>query len=396
MARPGSDELFWETASIDYPIVDADAHVNEPPELWQDRVPQRFRKRAPRVERTAEGDAWVFDDGKASMHVGLTAMAGRSFLDYTNKNVSYAEMRPGSWDTQARLRDLEADGIWGQVLYPSITLTGAKIYGDEPELQHACVRAYNEWLLDMCGDSAGRLIPQAIIPACGVERAVEELEWAISHDHRGAIISAFPNGTLSHDPADDAFFGLAQEADIPVAVHIGSFTSRNTNRPSGEWNTLQFIGQAIGPRCGSGTIEATLSLIFSGIFEKFPRLKLLLVEANIGWIPCLLEQSDDFFLRYRWFTHAVEQMPTMPSKIFHRNFWISFMQDAAGLEMRHHMNLDHLMFSTDYPHTATDWPNTRTTITRLFRGLPKHEVRKLLRDNAVALYNLKDVPETLA
>ena len=93
MAR--DDELFWETASIDYPIVDADAHVNEPPELWQDRVPQRFRKRAPRVERTDEGDAWVFDDGKMRMHVGLTAMAGRSFLDYANKNVTYAEMRPG-------------------------------------------------------------------------------------------------------------------------------------------------------------------------------------------------------------------------------------------------------------------------------------------------------------
>ena len=85
----------------------------------------------------------------------------------------------------------------------------------------------------------------------------------------------------------------------------------------------------------------------------------------------------------------------MPSKTFHRNFWVSFMQDAAGLEMRHHMNLDHLMFSTDYPHTATDWPNTRTTITRLFRGLPKTEVRKLLRDNAVALYHLKDAPESL-
>src|SRR5262245_1544695 len=147
MTRSATDE-FFETASIDYGIVDADAHVNEPPGLWQERVPERFRRRAPRVERTPEGDAWVFDDGKTLLHVGLTAMAGRSFLDYRNKNVTYAEMRPGSWDMRARLRDLDADGLFAQVLYPSITLTGAKIYGAEPELQHACVRAYNEWLLD--------------------------------------------------------------------------------------------------------------------------------------------------------------------------------------------------------------------------------------------------------
>ena len=393
---PDNADLFWEVASIDYPIVDADAHVNEPPDLWRDRVPERYKRRAPRVEQTDDGDAWVFDDGKLTMHVGLTAMAGRSFLQYQNKGLTHAEdIRPGSWDTQARLRELDIDGIHAQVLYPSVTLTGAKIYGDEPELQHACVRAYNEWMLEFCSGTGGRLIPQAIIPACGVERAGEELEWAIANGHRGAVISAFPNGSLGFEPEDDAFFGLAQEADFPVAVHIGSFAARSTQARSIDWNTPQFIAAAIAPRCGGGVIETSLGLIFSGVFDKYPRLKLLLVESNICWIAGMLEQSDDMFLRYRWFTGAVDEMPTMPSKIFHRNFWVSFMLDSAGLELRHRMNLDHLMFSTDYPHTATEWPNTRKMIERLFRGLPKTEVRKMLRDNAVGLYNLKDIPESL-
>jgi predicted TIM-barrel fold metal-dependent hydrolase len=389
------NDLFWEVASIDYPIIDADAHVNEPPNLWLDRIPAKYRQRAPRVERTDQGDAWVFDDGKLQMHIGLTGVAGRSYLDYSNKNITYEDLRPGSWDTKARLADLDIDGIWGQVMYPSITLTGAKIYGDEPDLQHACVRAYNEWMLEFCDGSGGRLIPQAIMPACGTERAIEELEWAIANGHHGAILSAFPNGSLDHKPEDDRFFGIAQEAGFPVAVHIGSFSARNTSQPSGEWNTLQFIGLAIAPRCGGGVIETTLSLIFSGIFEKFPRLKMLLVESNISWIPGLLEQSDDMFQRYRWFTGAVDEMRTMPSRIFHRNFWVTFMLDAAGLEMRHHMNLDHLMFSTDYPHSATDWPATRVTIDKLFRGMPRAQVRRMLRDNAVELYGLKDVPEVL-
>jgi len=388
-------DLFWEVGSIDYPIIDADAHVNEPPDLWVTRVPARWRRRAPRVEHTDRGDVWIFDDGKLRMDVGLTAVAGKSFLDYSNTGATYEQMRPGSWDTKARLADMDIDGIWGQVMYPSITLGGTKVYGDDPELQHACVRAYNEWLLEFCAGSGGRLIPQAIIPACGTEGAVKELEWAIANDHRGAVISAFPNGSLDHEPTDDRFFAIAQEADFPLSVHIGSFSARSSNYRSIDWNDLQFIALAIAPRCGGGVIEATLALIFSGIFEKFPRLKMLLVESNIAWIPGLLEQSDDMFQRYRWFTGAVDKMRTMPSRIFLRNFWATFMLDAAGLEMLHHMNVDHLMFSTDYPHSASDWPASRTTIEKLFRGLPKDQVRRMLRDNAVKLYDLKDVPERL-
>jgi predicted TIM-barrel fold metal-dependent hydrolase len=386
--------LFWEVGSIDYPIIDADAHVNEPPDLWIKRVPESYRSRAPRVERTDRGDAWVFDDGALQMHVGLTAVAGRSYLDYSNTGLTYEQMRPASWDTKARLADMDIDGIWGQVMYPSITLTGAKVYGKDPALQHACVRAYNEWMLEFCEGSEGRLIPQAIIPACGTDRAIDELEWAIANGHRGAVISALPNGSLDHTPEDDRFFATAQEADFPVAVHIGSFAARNTNNRSSEWNDLQFIGLAIAPRCGGGVIETTLALIFSGVFEKFPRLKMLLVESNISWIPGLLEQSDDMFQRYRWFTGAVDKMRTMPSRIFLRNFWVTFMLDAAGLELRHHMNLDHLMWSTDYPHSATDWPASRATIEKMFRGLPADQVRKMLRDNAV--YGLEDVPERIS
>ncbi len=131
------------------------------------------------------------------------------------------------------------------------------------------------------------------------------------------------------------------------------------------------------------------------MFDRFPDIKLALVESNIGWIPTLLEQTDDMFLRYRFFTKAHETMKGMPSDIFHRHFWATFMVDTVGIELRHRMNIDHLMWSTDYPHTGSDWPNSRVTIERVFRGVPKTEVKKMLHDNVKSLYRLDHIPDTL-
>ena len=388
-------DLVAEVASIDYPILDADAHVNEPPDTWQARVPAKLRERAPKVVSTDHGDRWSFDDGKVMRSVGLTATAGLSYPQFAPSGITYESMRAGSFDPKARLADLDADGIWLQVLYPSVTLGGAKVYGAEPELQLACVRAYNDWIAEFCDAGAGRLIAQAVLPTTGVDDAITEAERALALGHRGIVISAFPNGTLDATPDDDRFWAFAQEADIPVAVHIGSFMKGPGATPP-PLDSLAFMGVAGSSKAGAHTIPVVCDLIFSGIFERFTTLKLLLVEANIGWIPTLLEQVDDMYLRYRWFTNGVEQMPTMPSRTFHRNFWATFMVDTVGIELRHRMNTDHLMWSTDYPHTGTDWPNNRVSIERNFRGVERSTVKKMLHDNCRALYKLDHVPEVLA
>jgi predicted TIM-barrel fold metal-dependent hydrolase len=387
-------ELFHEVASIDYPIIDSDAHVNEPPDLWQSRVPARLRDRAPKVLHQADGDVWTFDNGKRLRPLGLTATAGLSYVQFRASGLRYDEIRPGSFDTRARLADLDADGLYAQVLYPSVTLAGARTYADDRELQVACVRAYNEWLLEFCSGSNGRLIGQAILPTTGVEDAVNELEWALEHGHKGVLLSAYPNGSYTSSREDDRFWGLVQESDVPLAVHIGSFTTAGL-APTVAQDTLGFCAGAGASKAGAQTIPVVTELIFSAIFERFPRLKVLLVEANIGWIPTVLEQVDDMFLRYRWFSGAVDLMKTMPSRVFHRNFWATFMIDTVGIELRHRMNLDHIMWSTDYPHTGTDWPNNRVTIERLFRGVPKDEVKKMLHSNVKTLYRLDHIPDVL-
>jgi predicted TIM-barrel fold metal-dependent hydrolase len=388
-------DLFRDAASIDYPIVDCDAHVNEPPDLWQERVPARLKDRAPMVKHTEKGDLWVFDGGKAKWPVGLTAVAGLSYFDYRPMGITYETMRPGSFDTKARLQDMDADGIYAQVLYPSVTLKGAKIYSDERELQMACVRAYNDWLLEFCQGSGGRLIPQAILPTTGIEDTLAELDYALANDHRGVVISSFPNGSHEPKPEDDRFWAAAQEAGCPISVHIGSFIRGDLAGRRESWSSLAFVGMAALTKAGGQTLPVVCDILFSGIFQRFPELKIVLVESNIGWIPTLLEQSDDMFRRYRWYTGAVNEQKEMPSDIFFRNFWATFMVDTVGMDLRHRMNLDHLMWSTDYPHSGSDWPNSRVTIERVFRDVPVDQVKKMLHSNCVELYGLDHIPGRL-
>jgi predicted TIM-barrel fold metal-dependent hydrolase len=388
--------VFSEVASIDYPILDADAHVNEPPDTWQARVPARLKARAPKVLRTPTGDVWSFDDGKRLRPLGLTATAGLSYPQFKAEGFRYEDIRPGSFDPRARLADLDADGIWAQVLYPSVTLAGARTYADDRDLQLACVRAYNEWLLEFCAAGKGRLIPQAIIPTTGVEDATAELRWALDRGMKGALIAAYPDGTYTSPSKDnDPFWDLAQDSGTPLAVHIGSFSVTGLAAGKLEQSTVSFMANAGASKAGVQTIPVVAELLFSGVPQRFPRLKFLLVEANIGWIPTVMEQLDDMFLRYRWFSGAVETMPETPSRVFWRSFWSTFMIDTVGIELRHRMNADHVMWSTDYPHTGSDWPNHRTTIERLFRGLPAAEVKRFLHGNCKALYGLDDVPDTL-
>src|SRR4030095_4856017 len=186
-------ELFSEVASIDYPIVDADAHVYEPPEVWQARVPARLRERAPQVARTDEGDAWSFDAGARVRPVGLMAAAGASYLDFRPSGLTYDTIRRGHFEPAARLADMDADGIAVQLLYPSVCEEGARMFGDARELQLACVRAYNEWLLEFCAASPARLFGHAVIPATGVADAIAELERALRAGYRRALISHFPS-----------------------------------------------------------------------------------------------------------------------------------------------------------------------------------------------------------
>ena len=379
---------------IDYPVIDADSHVNEPPDLWQKRVPAKFRERAPKVVPFEGGDAWSFDNGKQVTPVGATAQAGNSVVDFRwAGDVTYEKMRPGSFDPKARLEDQDLDGIAAQLLYPSVTLSGARAYGDDPALQAACTRAYNEWLAEFCGYAPDRLYGLALIPETTIENAVAEAKRAIDLKMRGVLLGAYPNGSLNPSPEDAAFWDLISSAGLPAHIHLGSFSRGHGDIP----NTMRMrAAMAAGLKSGTGAQPVAAEFLYSGIFDEFPELNVVLVEGNIGWIPVLLEQADDMHLRYRFANGPeITGMKMLPSEYFYRNMWSTFMIDTVGMELRYRCGIDHIMWSTDYPHGGADWPNSRVTMERNFRGLPYNDVRKMAHENVKGLYKL-NVPSSVA
>ncbi len=360
---------YGQVTDIDYPIVDADAHVNEPPDVWQARVPARLRERAPRVIRTDAGDVWSFDGGRRTWPLGLTACAGDSYPAYAAAT-HYDRIRPGSFDPKARLADMDIDGIHAVVLFPSVALTGAKTYAEDREMQTACVRAYNEWLAEFCAARPDRLFGVGVIPTTGIDDAVAELEASIAMGHRSVVISRYPNGEFVPDASDDRFWEIAAASDFAVGVHIGSFLPANPAQVWPDSASMQIVSVSSLAKAGTESMPVACNLICTGLFERFPTLKVVLVEANIGWIPILLEQMDDTWERLRFVSGAPQFFSRMPSEVFHANLWSTFMHDTAGVEQRHRMNLRHICWSTDYPHAGTDWPNSRKNIERLFRGVP--------------------------
>ena len=359
-------------------------------------MPARLRERAPRVERTDKGDMWIFDGGKGKWPVGLTTVAGLSFFDYKPMGFTYETIRPGSFDTKARLADMDADGIYAQILYPSVTLKGAKIYSDDRELQTLCVRAYNEWLLEFCSGSGGRLIGQAILPTTGIDDAIAELEFAIAErpPRRGDLVDA--ERRLRAHARGRPLLGARRGGRLPDRDPHRQLRAR---RPGAQGHDAGRRSPSSAPRRSprpAGRRCPSSATSCSRASSSASRgLKIVLVESNIGWIPTLLEQSDDMFMRYRWYTGAVNEQKEMPSTIFFRNFWATFMVDTVGMDLRHRMNVDHLMWSTDYPHSGSDWPNSRLTIERVFRDVPKAEVKKMLHTNCKQLYRLDHVPDRL-
>lgn len=385
-------DLFVNSGCIDYPVIDSDAHVLEPPGVWQERVPTKYRNRAPKVVETEKGPFWSFDDGKRMRIVPPTGIQAPNEIP---TGPTYDTMWPSAFDTKARLAAMDADGIHAACIFPTVALEGAKVVGDDRELQRACVRAYNEWILEFCEGSNGRLIGQALLPTTGVKDAIDEMEWALDNGHKGVLLAAFPNGTMQTEPEDDQFWAIAQERGAAICLHIGQFVPRRVMVENQDMKGLGFLGLASSGKAGSDAIDASCLFIFSGVPQRFPRLKFALVESAIGWIPSMLEQVDDLFYRLRWFTGAHRDMKELPSEIFNRNFWCTFLVDTVGMELRYRMNLDHLMWSTDFPHTASDFPNSRVTMERNFRGLPKHEVKKFLHTNARNFYGLDHIPESL-
>ncbi|TMA63631.1 MAG: amidohydrolase [Deltaproteobacteria bacterium] len=360
-------------------LISADSHVNPPPDLWVRDAPRHLADRVPRVESTPEGDVWVVDR-KTQPVQGLSFMGGRDYKDYRPR-VVYKEMRPGSWDPQARLADMDQDGIAVDVLYG-----GGPMRYDDPELRRWCIARYNDWLFELERASGGRLVGIPVIPIDSLDEALAELRRVLAKGARGVQVEAFPdNQGRPHysDPVWEPLWSEIAAAEVPLSFHIQGPRGMHLQRLFDPTPGVRESFIALAPL---GVSELVAELVFCGICARHPRLRFVVVETGIGWIPYFLERMDSTFKKHRFWTRSV--IPEPPSFYWYRQGHATFIEDRAGVKLHREAGVENVMWSSDYPHSDSTWPRSPEVVAEHFAGVPDEARRQIIYGNAARLYRI--------
>jgi predicted TIM-barrel fold metal-dependent hydrolase len=360
-------------------ILSADSHVIEPADVWTARIEKRFLDRAPRVIKHSgdrDGDFFVVEGLKPFPVAGF-AVAGVDPKYFADKMASgYPGVRPSAWDPALRLEDQARDGVFAEVLYPSL---GMRLFQlEDGALRAASFRAYNDWLADYCAHSPRRLAGIAMVPLDDVDEGVEELKRSAKKGLKGAMIwGGAPRDRPYGSSEYDKFWAVAQEHATPISLHI------LTERRGGS----DFISVMKGYPALHHSVEKSLAeLIFGGVLERYPKLKFVSVENDVGWIPHFIQRMDHSYEKYRYL--EANAIPNPPSFYFRRQVRATFQDDRVGVLMRDFAGGGNLMWASDFPHSDSTWPNSREVIARDFEGVPDGERRKMIAENVAALYDI--------
>jgi predicted TIM-barrel fold metal-dependent hydrolase len=363
---------------MDYRIISADDHIDMvwlPKDVWQKRVPAQWRDRAPRVVDTEDGPRWVCGDDRWDEWGGRKGAAGarggrRSALDRGGV-LEPGVLRPTT--TALRLEDMARDGIDATVMYGPIVPLLIK----DPALREVCYRAYNEWLAEFCATAPERLIGAGLIPIDEPKMAADEVRHLKELRLRTGMFLAANVEIPLWDEAWEPLWAAAQDLHLPLSLHAftGHGLEDDRNYPRYRHSCLHHAAQ-----------RSLTQLIYYGIFDRFPGLKIVLAEFDIGWIPHFLWLADD---KYRMRHEDPTITPKMsPSAYFQANVYASFIDDPIGLKNTDIVGADNYMWSNDYPHWESSWPRSREYIERNFQGVSEEIKRKVTWDNVTRLYDL--------
>ncbi|MGH7775175.1 MAG: amidohydrolase family protein [Candidatus Binatia bacterium] len=365
-------------------LISADSHVIELPDLWEKQLSGTFGERAPKVYYDETKESWMFGSAEVPPQaVGGLFMAGQKPEDLGKiRKAGLSAARPGGWDPVQRVKDMEIDGVSAEVLYPSMGLGLFCI--EDAALQEACFRVYNDWLIDYCKGAADRLVGVALISVYDIEHAVEELQRCKKNGLCGAMIWQVPHKNLPFTSDHyDRLWAAAQDLEMPVNLHILTGFGASIHR-----QTLPGLERyRRGVNQTEEIANALFDIIFSGVLERFPRLKVVSVENEIGWIPFWIGQCDKAFKRHRTIVPLSIDKP--PSEYFQSQIYATFFNDYVGGHLLSWWGVDNCMWSNDYPHQNSTWPRSREVIGRDLSHLSSEERAKLVRLNVSRLYNLK-------
>jgi len=384
----------------EYRYISADSHFESPPDQWTHRVAKEYRDRAPRrIKLAGGGDALVLE-GKPLVYGGTSLFGGRSPEIFDPTRLDY-DSTPGCGSAEQRLREQDQDGIDAEVLFALDARNSA--IQDKAALI-AVVRGFNDYFAEeYCAVDRDRLIGMAVLPNVGVDEDIAEMERCKRAGLKGAWLSTFPSGKSYPAPEDDRFWAAALDLDMPLVVHTSFPTkvgSRDTplfkyaREPQGEKRPPTDFVQRFARQAPhhSGSVEAS-QLIIAGVFDRFPKLQIYWAENNVGWLPYFFEQIDhEYTVNRHWAERSLglPQLKRLPSEYLKENAHWGFFEDHVGVRLRHEIGVDRIMWSTDFPHIVTRWPNSLKVLESQMAGVPAEERQKMVANNAIAFFRLAD------
>lgn len=388
-------DLNWMTS--------VDDHIIEPPNVWVDRIPAKYHDTCPRVITEDDGsEYWVYEDHKA-VTGGLGASAGRRPEDITAVGFPYSEMRAGCYDAKARLEDMNEGGVLASLNFPSVPRFCGQLFWEakDHDLALLCVKAYNDWMVDeWCAADPGRMIPLAIIPLWDPKLASDEMVRMHAKGVRSICFSEnFEplNLPTIHTGHWHPVLQTANDLNMVLSIHIGS--SSTFHRIS---NDSPFMANfSLGMIRPAGCL---MDWIFSGLFQKYPNIKIALSEGSVGWIPWVLERAQQVYDTQRhWVAKGVSLGNVGPVQVYdttidhelidiygdyREHFFGCFIDDATGLSMIDVVGEDNIMIEVDYPHSDTTWPHSLKLAHERLSAANLTDVQKykVMRGNAEKLY----------
>jgi predicted TIM-barrel fold metal-dependent hydrolase len=390
-------------------IISVDDHVVEPPDLWSLRLPEKYREKGPKVvrekakfafeggnfsfERNAPDgdwcDIWIYDD-LVYPFPKLSAAIGFPNLD--NEPVTFDQIRPGCFKQKERLEDMASNHVDASLCFPNVLprFCGQAFYERaDRELALECIKVYNDWMIDeWCGgDGYGKLIPMTIIPLWDADLAAQEVRRCADKGSHAITFSENPFhlGLPSvHDKHRfwDPLFQACEETDTVVNMHIGS----SSKMPSTSADAPFIVSSILTFQNAMGS---TVDFLMSGVFQRFPNLRIAYSEGQAGWVPYVLERADKLW-KERGDVSFGSDLPLPPSTYVKDHIWFCIFDDDTGMRNRDFIGMDQLTFEVDYPHADSTFPHTLKVAQDIAirSGLTSEETYKLFRGNAINLYKL--------
>ena len=365
-------------------LISSDDHTIEPPDLWTSRLEPKYRDRAPHIQRMEDGSDWWIMDGRKSLGVFVGSQPGRrfeepeklTFLD-TQENVLL-----GGWIPEERIKAMDADGLDVTVVYPTHTMN--LFSTPDSGFLDSCVGVYNDWLSEFCQPYPDRIKGIGVISIDDVQIGIREMERCAKMGLSGTMISVYPPEERPYDsPEYDPLWAAAQDLDMPLSMHIGT----NRPGPGQEFVNIETMKPAFFTNADHWVRVSLAHMIFAGVFERYPKLKVGSIEMDLAWIPHMVNTIDAHYTqRSQAFCPYRYKDDMLPSDFLRRNVFFSFQEDAVGIRLRDIIGVDNLLWGSDYPHPETTFPRTRDILDEILAGCTEEEKAKITCHNAERIY----------